>query len=257
MRLLLVHAASAHPLWERLLVAAVGPAVTVLVGGLAVWWITSTIQHRRETAESARADDRAEAERVRAEAREDARLVREERARDDALRHELVGQMSASAASLYLMTQHYWRAKRFVRGHVDDQTARERLGRLRPELDAQYLQSRALGDAIEHRLSGFFVTEAPRREWHRVQDLLTLRYFQLIDRATAKLYDSNKGPEHSGLQPEEMTNPKNITDAYREAMDTAVGLVFTEPLRSRTGEADPVVRPDGEAHAETPRSSPR
>src|SRR4051794_30751277 len=115
MRLLLVQAASTDPLWERIVVAAVGPAVTVLVGGLAVLWITSTIQQRRESAESKRATDRADAERVRAESREDGQRVREERARDDALRHELVGEMSDSAASLYLMTQHYWRAKRFVR----------------------------------------------------------------------------------------------------------------------------------------------
>jgi hypothetical protein len=239
MRPLLVQAASTDPLWERIVVAAAGPAVTVLVGGLAVWWITSTIQQRRESAESQRASDRADAERARAEAREDTQRVREERARDDALRHELVGEMADSAASLYLMAQHFWRAKRFVRDHADDQAARATLERLRLELDARYLQSRTSGDAIEHRLSGFFVTDAPRHEWHRVQDLLTLRYFQLIDRATARLYDANKGPEHSGLQPDQMTNPKNITDAYRTAMHRAVDLVFTEPLRSRTGEVDP------------------
>jgi hypothetical protein len=238
MRLLLLQAVSTDPLWERLLVAAVGPAVTVLVGGLAVWWITSTIQHRREAAETQLANNRADAERARAEAREDAQRRREERGRDDALRHELVAEMSDSAASLYLMTQHYWRAKRFLSDHAEDQTAQATLERLRPELDARYLGSRTSGDAIEHRLSGFFVTDAPRQEWHRVQDLLTLRYFQLIDRATAKLYDTNKGPEHSGLRPDQMTNPKNITDAYRVAMERAVDLVFTESLRSRAGEAD-------------------
>lgn len=245
MRLLLVQAASTDPLWERIVVAAVGPAVTVLVGGLAVWWITSSIQQRRESAELNRASDRADAELARAEVREDAQRVREERARDDALRHELVGEMSDSAASLYLMTQHHWRARRFVKDHADDQAARATLARLRPELDARYLQSRASGDAIEHRLSGFFVTDAPRQEWHRVQDLLTLRYFQLIDRATLKLYDSNKGPEHSGLQPDQMTNPMNITAAYQVAMNKAVDLVFTEPLRSRTGEAGAAGTLDG------------
>lgn len=256
MRLLLIEAASSAPLWERIVVAAVGPAVTVLVGGLAVWWITSTIQQRREAAELQRANDRADAERARAvarekaeseraEAREDAQRMHEERARDDALRLELVGEMSDSAASLYLMTQHYWRAKRFCEDHADDRNARAALDRLRSDLDARYLQSRTSGDAIEHRLSGYFVTGAPRREWHRVQDLLTLRYFQLIDRATAKLYDSNKGPEHSGLQPEQMTNPKNITDAYRIAMNKAVDLVFTEPLRSRAGDANASGTPNG------------
>ena len=140
--------------------------------------------------------------------------------------------MSDSAASLYLMTQHYWRAKRFVEDNPSDQPARDRLQQLRPELDIRYLQSRTSGDAIEHRLSGFFISDAPRQEWHRVQDLLTLRYFQLIDRATPKLYDDNKGDTHSGLEPKQMTNPKNVTDAYRAAIKRAVELVFTEALRS-------------------------
>ncbi|QGN58862.1 hypothetical protein [Nostocoides sp. HKS02] len=242
MRLLILEAASTDPLWERIVVAAVGPAVTVLVGGLVVWWITSTIQHRRQRAETDRAIDRAEAERARAEsreeaetqraeAREDAQRTREERARDDALRHELVGEMSDSAASLYLMTQHYMRAKEFVENNAGDQAARTKLEQLRPELDSRYLQSRTSGDAIEHRLSGFFASDAPRQEWHRVQDLLSLRYFQLIERATPKLYEANKGPDHSGLQPEQMTNPKNITNAYRVAITKAVDLVFTETLR--------------------------
>jgi hypothetical protein len=237
-----MQAASTDPLWERVVVAAVGPAVTVLVGGLVVWWITSSIQQRRDAQELRRADARADAERARAEAheqaekrraeaREDAMRSRQERTRDDGLRHELVSTMSDSAASLYLMTQHYWRAKSFVKDNPSDQSGREKLEQLRSELDTRYLQSRTSGDAIEHRLSGFFISDAPRQEWHRVQDLLTVRYFQLIDRATPKLYVDNKGDKHSGLEPQEMANPKRVTDAYRAAMKKAVELVFTEALR--------------------------
>src|SRR4051794_16961915 len=130
MALLLVQAASADPLWERIVVAAVGPAVTVLVGGLAVWGITSTIQQRREVAEAQRANDRAREERARAEARQDAQRTQDERARDDGLRHELVGAMSDSAASLYLMTQHYRRAKKFLEDTPDDPGARGKLDEL-------------------------------------------------------------------------------------------------------------------------------
>ena len=219
----IAQAVSADPLWERIVVAAVGPAITVLIGGLAVWLLTSSVQRRRE-----RADLR------RAEAREDALRQREEHARDDALRHELVAQMSASAAALYLLTQHYWRTKKHLHNHPDDEAAEVALEGLRSRLDAEYLAQRAAGDALEHRLAGFFDSDAPRREWHRVQDLLTLRYFQLVDRATVRLYEDNEGPDHSGLRSEEMSDPKNITRAYRVAMDRAVDLVFTEPLRSRS-----------------------
>src|SRR4051794_7395153 len=88
---------SQPPLWDRLLVAAVGPLVTVLIGGLVVWGVTSTVQRRRE-----------QADRVRDEKRAD--LVRNEdlSSRDDALRQDIVGTMTETAASLYLMTQHYW-----------------------------------------------------------------------------------------------------------------------------------------------------
>src|SRR3954447_782626 len=74
---------SQPPLWDRLLVAAVGPLVTVLIGGLVVWGVTSTVQRRRE-----------QADRVRDEKRAD--LVRNEdlSSRDDALRQDIVGTMT-------------------------------------------------------------------------------------------------------------------------------------------------------------------
>lgn len=218
--------AAADPLWERIVVAATGPGVTVLVGGLAVWAITSRI-----------AADREDAVRRRAEAREDAEALREQHARDDALRHELVDAMTSSAGSLYLMTQHYWRAKEDAAGQ--DPLLVGKLEALRPRLDEQYLASRATGEAVENRLWGYFATTAPRDAWHAVQDLLTVRYFQLTDRDTDKLYEANAGPAHSGLSPAELRRPLTLLATYREALKTAVGLVFSEPLRSRSGPHPP------------------
>ena len=76
------------PLGERVLVAAVGPLITVLVGGLVVWAVTSTVQHNRERAETKLQHER-----------EDEALAREWRARDDALRHELVTKMTEAQIS--------------------------------------------------------------------------------------------------------------------------------------------------------------
>ena len=212
------------PLWDRLLVAAVGPLVTVLIGGLVVWGVTSTVQRRRE-----------QADRVRDEKRAD--LVRNEdlNSRDDALRQDIVGTMTETAASLYLMTQHYWRAKCDLRKAPHDEGFIAALTELRPRLDAQYLESRKAGEALESRLGGYFTSPQPRMKWHQVMDLLTVRYFQLVDRDTQQLYKDNEGPDHSGLSIDQMrTERKLLLETYRKTLKEAVGSVFDEQLRSRS-----------------------
>jgi hypothetical protein len=217
------------PLWDRLLVAAVGPLVTVLFGGLVVWGVTSTVQRRRE-----------EADRIKEEKRAD--LVRAEdlRSRDDALRQDLVGRMTEAAASLYLMTQHYWRAKADLRKAPQDQGLASALSTLRPRLDTQYLGSRKAGEALESRLGGYFISAEPRMKWHQVMDLLTVRYFQLIDKDTEKLYEDNEGSDHSGLTKSQMKNDRKLLlVTYRKALKEAVRLIFDEELRSRSSDEKP------------------
>jgi hypothetical protein len=205
------------------------PLVTVLIGGLVVWGVTSTVQRRRE-----------QADRIREEKRAD--LVRSEdlHSRDDALRQDLVGTMTEAAASLYLMTQHYWRAKVDLRNAPQDPDLTAALSELRPRLDAQYLESRKAGEALESRLGGYFVSPEPRMKWHQVMDLLTVRYFQLIDRHTQKLYEDNAGPNHSGLTIGQLENDRKLLlVTYREAVKEAVRLVFDEQLRSRSSDEKP------------------
>jgi hypothetical protein len=214
---------ASDPLWERVLVAATGPLVTVLVGGLIVWGITSKVQEKRDTKATERAEKRADAE-----------TARETLARDDALRHELVTQMTESASSFYLLMQHYGRVREAAKQTFNDADPQKALQGVREKLDAQYLASRATGDATENRLLGYFESEKPRNEWHRVQDLLTVRYFQLIDKATDALYDVNEGERHTGLSVEELRNPRTILTKYRAAIKAAVDLVFTETLRARS-----------------------
>src|SRR5687768_2045924 len=82
----LLAAESQPPLLDRLLVAAVGPLVTVLIGGLVVWGVTSTVQRKREETDRTRDEERADS--VRAEDR---------RSKDDALRQDLVWTMTEAA----------------------------------------------------------------------------------------------------------------------------------------------------------------
>jgi len=238
-------AQSQPPLWDRALVAAVGPLITVLVGGLVVWAITSRVQRNREEADrklqEAREDairerehDREDAIKTREEQRADAEMAREWRARDDALRHELVTSMTEAAGTLYLTGQHYWRLKRNAETNHNDVTLKAR-NDFRAALDATYLQSRKDGEVVEKRLEGYFNSSEPRDSWHRTMDALTVRYFQLIDQATDKLYEENEGPKHTGLSKEKMRgNPKSLLDCYREALAAAVKSVFEAPLRARS-----------------------
>lgn len=215
--------AASEPLHERLLVAATAPVLTVLVGGLLAWGVTDRVQHKRAVATRSRAEDR-----------ENAQSEREVRARDDALRHELVDLMTDSASTLYLMTQHYWRAKRRVQEHRSDVALGEALRDLRPELDAAYLRGRASGESIENRLWGYFLSEEPRDTWHQVQDLLTVRCLDLIDEATDRFVERNAGDQHSRLDAEELRNTAQLLRTYRDALKETVRLVFSEDLRSRS-----------------------
>jgi len=64
--------------------------------------------------------------------------------------------------------------------------------------------------------------------------LLTVRYFQLIGKASDTLYSVNEGEGHTRLPVEKLKNPKTVLAAYRAAMKAAVHLVFSEALRARS-----------------------
>ena len=241
-------AQSQPPLGERLLVAAVGPLITVLVGGLVVWAVTSKVQHNREEADrklqqeredaiQKREQDREDAIRAREEQRADAEMAREWRARDDTLRHELVTSMTEAAGTLYLTGQHYWRLKDDAEKNRNDATLKA-LDDFRATLDAIYQQSSKNGEVVEKRLEGYFVSSEPRDSWHRAMDALTVRYFQLIGRDTDRLYEANAGPQHTGLSMKQLkqtrNNSKLLLNCYREALAAAVQGVFETPMRARS-----------------------
>lgn len=222
------------PLGERLLVAATGPLITVLIGGLVVWAITTKIQRKREAADKALQHAREDDLRARDEARADLVRAQDTARADDALRHELVTAMTESAGKLYLLTQHYWRAKKDASLDPHDKGLADVLVKMRDRLDAQYLESRAIGQVVEARLEGYFTSGKPRNRWHQVMDLLTVRYFQLVDRDTQKLYEDNEGEHHTGLNVQQMRNPKTLLTAYHRTLNESVRVVFEEELRARS-----------------------
>jgi hypothetical protein len=186
---------SAQPLWQSILLAAIGPLVAAIVGtlivGLFAQRITRIAQQRRE---------------------------------DHRYRELLISEMTQVASALYFETQRYWRARH--REHLDG----ARLQELRAALDRQYHTSRVAAEVLEARLRIFFRANAPRLLWHSTIDLLTVRYFQVIGLATRPLREINAGPEHSFLTADELDNPKLVLDAYRQRLHDAAHAVLETEL---------------------------
>ena len=204
------------PFSERLTLAIVGPLITVVLGTLIIGGLIQLITTR---AQNRRAKD-------------DQRL--EQRRADNALRHELLSDMTDAASALYLATQNYWQAKTSTPA-----LTRRELSDARKALDEQYHKSRTRGEILESRLSAYFEASEPQEGWHKVVDLLTIRYFQLIDRDTDQLYKDNAkgtdGQEHSGLTVDQLRQPKTLLNAYRAALKEAIEVILTESLRPRIG----------------------
>lgn len=184
---------AALPFEQVLIIQAVGPLITVLLGtmivGPVVAWITASSQRRRE---------------------------------DHQLREGLIVSMTEIASAMYLATQRYWRAR-------DRQKLRgQKLIDMEEWLGEQYHLNRIRGEALEVRLRTIFRSDAARRHWHATMDLLTARYFQLTDPDNPVNFEANAGPDHSGLSAAELRVPRTVLEAYRKRLDEAIGAVRSE-----------------------------
>jgi hypothetical protein len=188
------------PFWQRAAIAAIGPLVAAVIGTLGIGsiaaWITNRAQRRRQ---------------------------------DHELREQIIIEMTQTATGLYLATQRYWRATK------REAAPPERVAALREGLDEQYHSARVAGEALETRLRIYFATDTARRLWHATMDLLTVRYFQVIDLATDSLLGANAGDEHSGLPIGELRNPTAVLAAYRTRLVEATRAVLAEPRMARKG----------------------
>jgi uncharacterized membrane-anchored protein YhcB (DUF1043 family) len=201
------------PFSERLTLAIIGPLITVVLGTLVIGGLIQLISNKAQR-------DRARNERK-----------LEQRRSDAALRHELVSDVTRTASTLYLAMQAYWRTKTEI-----PKSSREERAKVLDDLHKVYRASRTDGEVLAVRLSAYFKSDEPETAWHKVVDLLTVRYFQVIDRDTQKLYERNakgtQGQEHSGLNVDQLQDPTTLLDSYRSALKDAVQALLDEPLRS-------------------------
>jgi hypothetical protein len=219
-----VDVAVTRPFGEQLLLDVAGPLIAAVLGTFIFgYWLQ-------------RLADRAQMRRELQQREED------QRQEDHRRREDLIGDMTRAASTLYFETQRYWRGKR---------DRADTLDRLRKELDACYHQCRIDGEVLESRLEAHFRTSQPMLAWHAVQDLLTVRYYYLLDLMTKSLLDANAVTEvssptrlseevsphshmepHSGLSSSELQDPKRLLEQYHRKLHEATQLVLSGDLRS-------------------------
>ena len=110
-------------------------------------------------------------------------------------------------------------------------TPQARLGALETartdKLDDAYEEARAKAKVLESELRrryGASVAQA----WHQVDDLVTVRYFQLNLRdpnALEAIYRKNKGDEHTGMTVEDLAHADRLLKRYHAALSEVVGRI--------------------------------
>jgi hypothetical protein len=184
-----------------MLVAATGPVVTAGLALLVVNAVTSWAQRRREAAEA---------------------------------RDILATELTEIANTLYLALQSFWRAAREV--PLTERRQLPALGTDRDELDAVYQVARSKGQVLEQRLKIYFASPEPSNAWHRVTDLLTVRYFLLLEgdpERRARMRRINSGPDHSALTQDELDNPRLVLETYRLALAETIASLWNYDVDRR------------------------
>ena len=193
--------------WEKLLVASAGPLVGAIVGTLIIGSFVASITRKAQ------------------ERREDSRVLEERARAEHQLRIDLIAKMTEAASGLYMATQHFWRKK------DRENVGPEALAEHRKALDEQYRASRILGEVIERQLEAYFPCGVPKALWHATMDLLTVRYFQLVELATDELLSANAGKDHTDLSVEQLRNPKLVLETYRRKLSESAQAVLQQPMR--------------------------
>lgn len=104
------------------------------------------------------------------------------------------------------------------------------------QLDAIYQTARSRGQVLEQRLKIYFASPEPSGAWHRVTDLLTVRYFLLVESDAERrrnLRRVNSGPRHSGLTEEELKDPALLLKTYRQALAETIAALWNHDVDRR------------------------
>ena len=186
------------PLSQRLLVAATGPVVTAALAFVVVNVLTARAQRRTE---------------------------------DWRIRSSLTSDLTEVANGLYLASQAYWRAARTTA--LAERSHSEALAGARERFDAAYQAARLRGQVLDAQLAMYYKTGLPAKEWHRVTDLLSVRYFLLWEGEPARrqaIRERNAGRNHSGLSEAELNKPGLLLLGYREALKATIEAVWNEDV---------------------------
>lgn len=206
------------PLWERLLVAAVGPIVTAVLALFVVNWVTALAQRRREASET---------------------------------RESLAAELTECGNTLYFGLQGFWRAARNV-SVADRSTARE-LEVARVKLDELYQRHRVTGKVLEQRLRIYYEDPGPAQHWHSAMSLLSARNFLLVEgnpESRAKIRKRNSGERESGLTEEQLEDPELIMRTYRRKLEETIRSLWEFKVDRRGRHMSAII-------AETPGTYPQ
>ncbi|WP_104160349.1 hypothetical protein [Arthrobacter sp. ZGTC212] len=179
-----------EPLWERLLVAAVGPILTAALALFVINWVTARAQRRRESSE---------------------------------IREQLAAELTDCGNTLYFGLQSFWRTAKDVR--LADRATDPQLEKARLKLEDLYQKHRAAGKVIEQRLRIYYRDPAPAQNWHSAMSLLSARNFLLVEgneESRGEIRRRNSGMLESGLSEEQLQNPTLIMSSYRRKLEDAV-----------------------------------
>jgi hypothetical protein len=81
----------------------------------------------------------------------------------------------------------------------------------RDKLDKAYSTCRRDAAVVEARLGAYFETDEARKAWHKIDDLLSIRYFFLAGQLTERLRKMNakgyEGKEHTGMSATDLDRP--------------------------------------------------
>jgi hypothetical protein len=191
------------PLWERLLVAGTGAAITVIFGTL----IVGIFLQKRTT--------------------------RDEDRRQFGLRQDLVQEMTRITITTKMAIVIYKGERR--RADATPTASRTKLGeeqldKLRVNLDELYSKYRGDAGAMDHRLRAHFDLKELCRQWHSLVDLLTVRYHNACELDAEAMRNANAGDEHSGLSIQQLGDDEIIDKSIDRALEHATRIVLKEEL---------------------------
>lgn len=228
---------TSQPLGIQLLVAAVGPTLTAILGGLAVGLLlryadskTKKREHDRDLLEQQALRDREELERT------------------EAIRRDFISRFSSLAYPMHYTLEHYARSVRHKSGSP------EILENLAREIERQFVADRGKLGALQYEIDAFYDGFKAGDGLHRATDLLMVKYMRTMPvspdqrrELEANVIPSQKH-QHTGLSLEQLADPETVDSAFALAVKETLDGLLTERVRPGAFSSSKLLTgPDGSA----------